>query len=61
MTERELLEKTIAECEILLNDLKKSALKKTWGNTRINKSALKRSRILMNEKLMNVERFLGVD
>lgn len=61
MTERELLEKTIAECEILLNDLKKLALKKTLGNTRINKSALKRSRILMNEKLMNVERFLGVD
>lgn len=56
MTDREKLDNTIKKCFELLEELKETSKKRVFSKVDINKSAVKRIRIMINQYLKGVER-----
>ena len=55
MTDREKLDNTIKKCFELLEELKGASKKRVFSKIGINKSAVKRARIMINQYLKGVE------
>ncbi|MHB9305068.1 hypothetical protein [Fusobacterium polymorphum] len=56
MTDREKLDIAIKKCFELLEELKETSKKRVFSKVDINKSAVKRTRIMINQYLKGVER-----
>jgi hypothetical protein len=56
MTDREKLDVAIKKCFELLEELKETSKKRVFSKVDINKSAVKRTRIMINQYLKGVER-----
>ena len=56
MTDREKLDIAIKKCFELLEELKETSKKRVVSKVDINKSAVKRTRIMINQYLKGVER-----
>ena len=56
MTDREKLDIAIKKCFELLEELKETSNKRVFSKVDINKSAVKRTRIMINQYLKGVER-----
>ncbi|MFZ7973188.1 hypothetical protein ACO1GZ_07195 [Fusobacterium watanabei] len=54
MTDREKLDKTIKKCFELLEELKETSKKRVFSKVDINKSAVKRTRIMINQYLREI-------
>ena len=55
MTDREKLDIAIKKCFELLEELKETSKKRVFSKVDINKSAVKRTRIMINQYLKGVE------
>ena len=55
MTDREKLDIAIKKCFELLEELKETSKKRVFSKVDINKSAVKRARIMINQYLKGVE------
>lgn len=55
MTDREKLDVAIKKCFELLEELKETSKKRVFSKVDINKSAVKRTRIMINQYLREVE------
>lgn len=56
MTDREKLDIAIKKCFELLEELKETSKKRVFSKVDVNKSAVKRTRIMINQYLKGVER-----
>ena len=55
MTDREKLDIAIKKCFELLEELKETSKKRVFSKVDVNKSAVKRTRIMINQYLKGVE------
>lgn len=58
MTDREKLDIAIKKCFELLEELKETSKKRVFSKVDVNKSAVKRTRIMINQYLKGVEEWI---